>query len=61
MAEIRIANLQSRVDVTDSNALLSPQVMAKIVAAVKSELEQQSRADQARISETRIGEQGGRT
>ncbi|KGK41982.1 hypothetical protein LH51_10580 [Nitrincola sp. A-D6] len=61
MAEIRIANLQSRVDVTDPDALLSPQVMARIVAVVKAELEQQSRTDQARLSETRIGGQGGRS
>ncbi len=54
MAEIRIGSLTSKVDVTDTDALLSPRVLARIVAAVEAELERKSREAEARTAQTRI-------
>lgn len=60
MAEIRIGELTSQIEVTDTNALLSPQVMARLVDAVAEELERRARDAQDREAQTRIGLQGGR-
>lgn len=56
MPEIRIGELSSQVEVTDTDALLSPRVLARIVAAVEAELEKKAREAEARQSQTRIGE-----
>lgn len=60
MAEIRIGNLSSAVEVTDSDALLNPRVLARIVAAVERALEEKARVGAAKDAETRIAEVGGR-
>ncbi len=60
MAEIRIGELTSQVEVTDTEALLAPRVLARIVEAVEAELMRKARDEAARESETRIGSEGGR-
>lgn len=55
MAEIRIGEMRSEVEVTDTDALLSPRVLARIVAAVERELAEKSRGAEDRLRETRIG------
>ena len=60
MAEIRIGNLTSSIEVTDTNALLSPRVLAQIVQAVIEETERRKRDAQSRDALTRIGDGGGR-
>ncbi len=47
MAEIRIGELKSQVDVTDSDALLSPRILTRIVAMVEAELERKAREAEA--------------
>lgn len=61
MAEVRIGTLSTQVDVTDENALLSPRVLARIVAAVEEQMTAKARAEESRRADTRIGGQGGRT
>lgn len=58
MAEIRIGELRSQIEVTDTEALLSPRVLAQIVAAVEQALEKKTRDSQVRQAETRIAKQG---
>lgn len=54
MAEIRIGELEAGVDVTDTDALLHPAVMARIVDAVRAQLAREAREDALREAETRI-------
>ncbi len=58
MAEIHISEMRSQVEVTDTEALLSPGVLSRIVAAVQEELDRKAREDEARIRQTHIGGQG---
>jgi len=55
MAEIRIGSLTSQVEVTDTDALLAPRVLARIVAAVEAELMRKAHDAAARDNDTRIG------
>ena len=59
MAQVRIGELRSQVEVTDTDALLHPMVLARIVAAVEKQMEARERALADRQSETRIGPEGG--
>lgn len=60
MTDIRIGSMTTEVEVIDEDALLSPQVMARIVAAVEAALARKADIAAARRAETRIGaaEQG---
>ncbi|NRB36751.1 MAG: hypothetical protein HRU31_18915 [Rhodobacteraceae bacterium] len=60
MAEIRIGDLTSSIEVTDTDSLLSPRVLAQIVQAVIEETERRERDAQSRDAQTRIGDGGGR-
>ncbi|MEL7097505.1 MAG: hypothetical protein AAGM84_01630 [Pseudomonadota bacterium] len=55
MAEVRIGELTSEVQVTDTDALLHPMVLARIVAAVEAQMEAKDRARADKDAETRIG------
>lgn len=55
MAEIRIGEIRTDVTVIDSDALLQPAVMSKIVAAVEQRLADRAQQAAARRAETRIG------
>ena len=55
MADIRIGEISTEVTVTDTDALLKPEVLARIVAAVEYAMAEKSRAADQRIRETRVG------
>lgn len=55
MADIRIGEITTEVTVTDTDALLKPEVLARIVAAVEQALAEKARAADQRIWETRVG------
>lgn len=55
MADIRIGEMTTEVTVTDTDALLRPEMLARIVAAVEQAMAEKSRAADQRIRETRIG------
>ncbi|NCO86105.1 MAG: hypothetical protein GW886_05700 [Rhodobacterales bacterium] len=59
MTDIRIGQMTTEVEVIDDDALLSPRVMARIVAAVEAALARKADIDAARRAETRIGKGGG--
>lgn len=52
--DVRIQNVNSTIRVTDSEALLSPEILQRIVAAVKQELEQDRVLELERQSDTSI-------
>lgn len=52
--DVRIQNVNSTIRVTDSEALLSPEILQRIVAAVKQELEQDRALELERQSDTSI-------
>jgi hypothetical protein len=58
MADVRIGSLNTQVEVTDTDALLNPRVMAQIVAAVEAAMAEKAVREAARKSETRIGREG---
>ena len=55
MADIRIGEITTDVTVTDTDALLKPEVLARIVAAVEQAMAEKARVADQRIWETRIG------
>lgn len=55
MADVKIGMMRTAVEVTDTDALLHPQVMAKIVAAVEARIAAKANEDITRAAETRIG------
>ena len=55
MADIRIGEITTEVTVTDADALLRPEVLARIVAAVEQAMAEKARVADQRIWETRIG------
>jgi hypothetical protein len=52
--DVEIGEVTTEVRVLDAHALLSPDVLARIVAAVTAELDSRARADRTRKSETVI-------
>ena len=55
MADIRIAEMTTDVAVTDTDALLRPEVLARIIAAVEQAMAEKARAADQRFRETRAG------
>lgn len=55
MGEVIIGQITTDVTVTDTDALLRPEVLARIVAAVEQAMAEKSRAADQRIWETRVG------
>jgi hypothetical protein len=55
MADIRIGEISTEVTVTDTDALLRPEVLARIVAGVEQAMGEKARAADQRIWETRMG------
>jgi hypothetical protein len=51
---VEIKELVTRVDVVDPEAMLSPEVLERIVAAVLARLASCERAERARASELRV-------
>lgn len=50
--DVHIEELHTSVDAVDAEALLSPAVLARIVAAVKRQLDDDARGDLIRADET---------
>lgn len=55
MAQVRIREVVGTVRTVDGDALLSPQVMERIVAAVMQAMATQQRDEQSRRRDSRIG------
>lgn len=55
MADIMIGEIRTEVTVTDTDALLQPAVLERIIAVVEARLADKARAAAARHAETRIG------
>lgn len=52
--DIRVNNVESRVRVSDADALLSPEVLDRIAAAVMARLEEKARVEAARDRDRRV-------
>jgi len=52
--DVRVNTVESRVRVADEDALLTPQILARITAAVMERIEEKQRVQAARDSDTRI-------
>lgn len=55
MAQVRIREVVGTMRVVDGEALLSPQIMERIVAAVLQAMHGEQRDEEARKRDTRIG------
>jgi hypothetical protein len=58
--DVRINEVQTDLKVTDAEAMLTPRVLARIVAEVKRELEQDERLRAQRRSDRSSDVRGGR-
>jgi hypothetical protein len=55
MADIMIGEIRTEVTVTDTDALLHPAVVEKLVALILTRLADKAQADARRQAETRVG------
>ena len=56
MADVRINNVETQINVTDMEALLSPEVMEMLVRAVRQKLNEESRMQQDADGDRRLVE-----
>ncbi|NJN18638.1 MAG: hypothetical protein HC822_21470 [Oscillochloris sp.] len=56
MADVRINEVSTSVNVTDASAMLTPQVLQRIVEAVLAQLAQKQRDDRLAEQDRKIGE-----
>ena len=54
MADVRINNVETRINVTDMEALLSPEVMEMLVRAVRQKLDEEKRLQRDAESDRRL-------
>lgn len=60
MADVRINEVTTSVNVTDASALLSPQILERIVQAVIQRLEEQRRSEREAEKDRSLGAQRDR-
>ena len=54
-ADVRVNDVTTDVDVTDASAMLTPQILERIVQAVLMRLNEQQRSEQAMDQERSLG------
>ena len=52
--DVRVNTVESRIRVTDADALLAPEILEKITAAVMHRLEEKARIEASRSNDTRV-------
>ena len=57
MADVRINELTTDVNVTDASAMLTPQVLERIVQAVMKRMDEQRRREREAAQDRRLGAQ----
>lgn len=60
MADVRINSVETRIDVTDLEALMSPEVIEMLVRAVRQRLDEESRMQRDAESDRRLVEAASR-
>lgn len=60
MADVRINNVETRIDVTDLETLMSPEVIEMLVRAVRQRLDEESRMQRDAESDRRLVEAASR-